>query len=267
MVRVPGSLGDSEFHRESPQEDMQSEFGQGNEASTNIGSPTTTLNQHRSAERQSFGRSSTDGTEEGPVMDLEDKPRPPPQVPSGTPAGLDENLNPPDESPPAQVGTNMSIQPRRGRSTANKKTAKSKPSRKKIKAPDSETEDRGDLMSDDQLTKAYYKKELHTFLINDTGVRVLRPKVLGEFQGPVSPPVAGSTKLSATKALMHLLEETGIIAESFEAEAPFDPKLSEIKQSVQSLFELLAPLVGEPDQSQKQSTQSKSTRSTLTIAR
>ncbi|GMF18019.1 unnamed protein product [Phytophthora fragariaefolia] len=73
------------------------DFGQGNEATTNIGSPTTPLNQDRSAERQSFGRSSTDGTEEGPVMDLEDKPRPPPQVPSGTPADLDEKLDPPDE--------------------------------------------------------------------------------------------------------------------------------------------------------------------------
>ncbi|GMF19286.1 unnamed protein product [Phytophthora fragariaefolia] len=209
----------SNIHRRSD------EFGQGNEVSTNIGSPTTPINQDRSAERQRFGRSSTDGTEEGPVMDLEDKTRPPPQVPSGTPAGLDENLDPPDESPPAQDGTNTSIQPQSGRSTAKKKTAKSKPSRKKIKAPDSETEDRGDLMSDDQLTKAYRKKELYTFLINDA--------VMG----------------------------------SFEAEALFDLKLNEIKQSVQSLYELLVPLVGEPDQAQKQSTQSKSTRSTLTVAR
>ncbi|GMG17641.1 unnamed protein product [Phytophthora fragariaefolia] len=115
MVRVPGSLGDSGFHREPPQEDTQSEFGHGNEASTNIGSPTTPLNQDRSAERQSFKRSATDGTEGGPVMDLEDKPRPPPQVPLGTPAGLDENLDPLDESPPAQAGTNTSIQPRSGR--------------------------------------------------------------------------------------------------------------------------------------------------------
>ncbi|GMF36887.1 unnamed protein product [Phytophthora fragariaefolia] len=252
---------DQHFHGRSD------EFGQGNEASTNIGSPTTPLNQDRSAERQRFGSSSTDGTEEGPVVDLEDKPRPPTQVPSGTPAGLDENLDPPDESPQAQAGATTSIQPRSGRSTAKTKTAKSKPSRKKIKAPDSETEDRGDLMSDDQLTKAYYKKELHTFLINDAVMRVLRPKFLGELQGPVSPPVAGSTKLSATKALMRLLKETGIMAESFEAEALFDLKLSEIKQSVQSLFELLGPLVGEPDQAQKQSTQSKSTRSTLTVTR
>ncbi|GMF44973.1 unnamed protein product [Phytophthora fragariaefolia] len=245
------------------------EFVQENEASTNIGSPTAPLNQDRSAERQSFGRSSTDGTEEGPLMDLEDKPRPPPQVPSGTPAGLDENLDPPDESPPAQAGTNTFIQPRSAKSTTKKKTSKAKYSRKKIKAPGSEIEDRGDFMSDGQLAKAYDKKELHTFLINDTVMRILRPKILGELQEPVSPPAAGSNKLSATKALMRLLKETGIIAESFEAEALFDLKLSEIKQSVQNLFELLAPLVGEPVQAQKQPTQPKSTAtsSTLTVAR
>ncbi|GMF31661.1 unnamed protein product [Phytophthora fragariaefolia] len=193
------------------------------------GSSTSPLNQDRSAERQSSGRSSTNGTEEGPVVDLEDKPRPPPQVPSGTPAGLDENLDPPDERPRAQAGTNTSTQPRSARSTAKKKTSNAKPSRKKIKPADFKTKDRGDLMSDDQLTKAYYKKELHTFLINDTVMRVLRPKILGELQGIASSPAAGSNKLSATKALMRLLKETGIIAESFEAEVLFDLKLSEIK--------------------------------------
>ncbi|GMF45463.1 unnamed protein product [Phytophthora fragariaefolia] len=222
------------------------------------------LNQDRSAERQSFGRRSTDGTEEGPVMDLEDKSRPPPQAPSGTPAGLDEKLDPPDESPPAQAGTNTSIKPRSGRSTAKRRRQN-----RSLRARRSRhLTPRLKIVVISCLTiRAYYKKELHTFLINDAVKRVLRPKILSELQGPVSPPAAGSNKPSATKTLMRLLKETGIIAESFEAEALFDLKLSEIKQPVHSLFELLAPLVGEPDQAQKQSTQSKSTRSTLTVAR
>ncbi|GMF49759.1 unnamed protein product [Phytophthora fragariaefolia] len=248
MVRVPGSLGDSGFHRESPQEDTQSEFGQGNEASTNIGSPTPPLNQDRSAERQSFGRSSTDGTEEGPVMDLEDKPRPPPQVPSGTPAGLDENLDPPDESPPAQAGTNTSIQPRSGRSTAKKKTAKSKPSRKKIKAPDSKTEDRSDLISDDQLTKAYYKKELHTTCVVTGGCI---DKTVGH-QSTDAPTQRDWNN-------RRVIRSRSAIRSEAQRDQTVSPKL----------FELLAPLVGGPDQAQKQPTQSKSkaTRSTLTVAR
>ncbi|GMF23751.1 unnamed protein product [Phytophthora fragariaefolia] len=165
-------------------------------------------------------------------MDLQDKPRPPPQI------------------------------------NGEREDFKIEAFAKKIKAPDSKTEYRGGLMSDDQLPKAYYKKGLHTFLINATVMRVLRPKILGELQGPVSPPAAGSNKLSATKALMRLLKATAVFAGSFEAEALFDLKLSEIKQSVQSLFELLASLVGEPDQAQKQPTQSTSTatRSALMAA-
>ncbi|KAG6619547.1 reverse transcriptase [Phytophthora cinnamomi] len=259
-VCVPGSLGDSGFHRESPQEDVQGEFGQGNEVSTEIGSPTTPLNQDRSAERQSFGRSSTDGTEGGPATDLEDKPQPPPQVPSGTPAGLDSHLDPPDESPPAKAGVRSSTQPPSAKSTAKKKTARPKSSRKKIKAPDSEPEDRGDLtsiVSEDQLAAAYYKKELHGFLIQDTVMRVLRPKILGELRGPVSLPVPGSNKLTAAKALMHLLKEGGIVAGSFAAEDLFDLELSEIEHTMQSLFTLLTPLVGEAKRPQEQSARSK----------
>ncbi|GMF61013.1 unnamed protein product [Phytophthora fragariaefolia] len=187
------------------------------EASTDNGSPTTLLNQDQSAERQSFGRSSTDGTEEGPVIDLEDKPRPPPQAPSGTPAGLDENLDPPDESPPAQAGTNTSTQPRSGRSTAKKKTSKSKPSRKKIKAPDFESEDRGDLMSDDQLTKAYYKKELHTFLINDTVMR----------KQPTQ------SKSTATRSTLTVARSTPIVApgDQTAASSPYVSATEEVESS------------------------------------
>ncbi|POM59348.1 hypothetical protein PHPALM_31932 [Phytophthora palmivora] len=77
MVSVPGSLGDSGFHRES-HEEAHADLRSGKPTSLEIGSPTTPLNQDRSADR------STDGTEMGPATDLEEKPLPPPQVPSGT---------------------------------------------------------------------------------------------------------------------------------------------------------------------------------------
>ncbi|EGZ08058.1 hypothetical protein PHYSODRAFT_432418, partial [Phytophthora sojae] len=186
VVRVPGSLSDSGFHRESLQEYAQAEFGQGNEASTEIGSASTPLKHDRSADRQSLGRSSTDGTEEGPATDLEEKPQPPPQVSSGTPAGHEANRGLPDESPPAQAGT----QPPSARS-AKKKPAISKSSRKKMKAPDSDAEDRADLtltVAEDQLAVTYYKKELYAFLLQDDVMKLLRPKLLGDLAGPVSQP-------------------------------------------------------------------------------
>ncbi|KAE8964588.1 hypothetical protein PR002_g28932 [Phytophthora rubi] len=272
MVRVPGSLSDSGFHRESLQEDAQEEFGQGNDASTEIGSPTTPLKQDRSAERRSFGRGSTDGTEEGPATDLEEKPLPPPQVPSGTPAGLDSRLDPPDESPPAQAGVHSSTQPLGAKSTAKKKSSRSKSSRKKMKAPDSDADDCADLTLkkiEDELAVAYFKKELYAFLIEDVGMQILRPKIVGDLRGPVSRPSPGSNKLDAAKALLHLLKEADIVAGSFATGALFDLELSEIEHTSQSLFALLKPLVGEVAGSQEHpiSLTPKSARPTTTPAR
>ncbi|EGZ10226.1 hypothetical protein PHYSODRAFT_338895, partial [Phytophthora sojae] len=87
MVRVPGSLGDSGFHRESV-EDAQVKKEPGEEASLDIGSTKTLLNKVRSADRQSARRTSVDGIEGDLETDLADKPQHPPQVPSGSPVGL-----------------------------------------------------------------------------------------------------------------------------------------------------------------------------------
>ncbi|OWZ06969.1 hypothetical protein PHMEG_00020704 [Phytophthora megakarya] len=61
MVRVPGSSGDSGFHRES-QEEVQVKTEQGNEMSSEARSTMTSLNA-RSAYRQSARRNSADGSE------------------------------------------------------------------------------------------------------------------------------------------------------------------------------------------------------------
>ncbi|KAE9282579.1 hypothetical protein PF008_g27612 [Phytophthora fragariae] len=90
MVRVPGSSGDSGFHRES-QDEVKVKIEQGDQASSDLGSTTTTLNEARPADRQSAGRNSIEGKEADPDPDLEDKPQPPPQVPSGTPVSLDSH--------------------------------------------------------------------------------------------------------------------------------------------------------------------------------
>ncbi|KAG2761217.1 hypothetical protein PC116_g26898 [Phytophthora cactorum] len=77
MVRVSGSLGDSGFHRKS-QEDVQVKIEPGEEASSEVGSTTTQLNEARSADRRSAGRNSVDGREADPNPDLEEKPLSPP---------------------------------------------------------------------------------------------------------------------------------------------------------------------------------------------
>ncbi|EGZ13345.1 hypothetical protein PHYSODRAFT_512138, partial [Phytophthora sojae] len=195
----------------------------------------------------------------GPATDLDEKPQPPPQVPSGTPAGHDANRDLPDESPPAQAGT----QPPSARST-KKKPARSKSSRKKMKAPDSDADDRADLtltVAEDQLVVTYYKKELHAFLLQDDVMKLLRPKLLGDLAGPVSQPTPGSDKLDAVQTLLRLFKEVGIIAGVLDAESLFDLKLSTIQNSAQRLFLLLKPLVGESSRSLKETSRSPQTLS------
>ncbi|POM58530.1 Hypothetical protein PHPALM_36810 [Phytophthora palmivora] len=94
MVRVPGSVGDSGFHRES-QEDVQVKVEQGDQASSDLGSTMMPLIESRSAHQQSARRNSVDGREGDldPDPDLVDKHLPP-QVPAGTPADLDASRDP-----------------------------------------------------------------------------------------------------------------------------------------------------------------------------
>uniref|UniRef100_H3H6F8 Retrotransposon gag domain-containing protein n=1 Tax=Phytophthora ramorum TaxID=164328 RepID=H3H6F8_PHYRM len=163
MVRVPGSSGDSQgFHRESTEEDVKIKMESGNESSTEEGSPPTALKAPGSSDRESAGRSSDDVKEEGSAMDLEDKPQTPLQVPSGTPAERDANRDPPDEVPHA---------------TSKKK--KSKTSRKKLKAPESEAEDQEDrnTWTDEQLESAFFYKDLYKFLHEDPVMKILTPLV------------------------------------------------------------------------------------------
>ncbi|GMF59001.1 unnamed protein product [Phytophthora fragariaefolia] len=86
MVSVPGSSGDTQsFHREVTKEDVKIKTEPGYELSTEEGSPPTTWKTPGSRDHQSAERSSDDENEEGSAMDLEERPRPPPQVPSWTP--------------------------------------------------------------------------------------------------------------------------------------------------------------------------------------
>ncbi|POM74378.1 Hypothetical protein PHPALM_8674 [Phytophthora palmivora] len=203
----------------------------------------TPLNQDRSADRQSFGRSSTDGTEEGPATDLEEKHLPPPQVRSGTPVDFDSSRDLQDESPVAKAIQTLVSKP-----STKKKSARSKPLRKKMKALGSDADDQDDLKTmwtDESLEIAYHKKELHTFLIKNPVMQIIKPKIISDLKGPVQKPTARSSKLEAAKALLHLIKQGVIIVGSFDANDLFDTRLSTINTALMSIFDLLKPLVGE----------------------
>ncbi|KAE9277777.1 hypothetical protein PF008_g28774 [Phytophthora fragariae] len=133
MVRVPGSLGDAGFHRES-QDDEQMSNGSGDETPAEVGSPTASLNAG-STDRLNPGRSSADRIEDDLTTDLEEKPRFPPKVPLGTPADPDASQDPPDEGSFARAKELSSTTTPAAVGAASKKT---KAARKKLKAPDPE---------------------------------------------------------------------------------------------------------------------------------
>ncbi|OWY95797.1 hypothetical protein PHMEG_00034111 [Phytophthora megakarya] len=161
MVRVPGSSGDSGFHRES-QEEVQVKNEQGNEMS----SMTTSLNAS-CADQQSARRNSIDvsDTDVDPDPDLEEKPHPP-QV-SG-PAGLESRQDPLTK----QTRNTISTQ------ATGSEVGKPRPKtvREKMKKPDDEEDEdhHGSGWSEEDLKFMYHRKEICDFVHQDPVMRILK---------------------------------------------------------------------------------------------
>ncbi|GMF53888.1 unnamed protein product [Phytophthora fragariaefolia] len=194
-------------------EDVQVKIEQGDQASSELGSTTTWLNEARSTDRQSARRTSVGGTEADPDPDLEDKTQPPPQVPSGTPVDLDPRQDPPTKQTKdhrERYGFADSMaKPERYISPSCKSTrsggiqAKQAFTRVKMKAPDPEGEDPIQVApswSDVDPEYAFHQKELGDFLALDPVTRMLELKQIGDLQGPIAPPQMATGKLDAVRA-------------------------------------------------------------------
>ncbi|EGZ13102.1 hypothetical protein PHYSODRAFT_334906, partial [Phytophthora sojae] len=238
MVRVPESLGDSGFHRESV-EDAQVKKEPGEEASSDIGSTKTLLNKTRSADRQ---RTSVDGIEGDLETDLEDKPQHPPQVPSGTPVDLGANRD--SLTKQTKAGSDryafadspIRLDPGYLDAIADKTQIV----RKKLRAPGLDDEDpRPSALdwSEADLDRQYYLKELRDFLRQDPVMVIVRPEQIDDPKGPISAPRVTDNKLMAVKNLLGLLKEAGFVAGAFEANDLFDQDLDVIQTAIQTLVD------------------------------
>uniref|UniRef100_A0AAV1TNQ8 Uncharacterized protein n=1 Tax=Peronospora matthiolae TaxID=2874970 RepID=A0AAV1TNQ8_9STRA len=181
MVRVPGSSGDSGFHRESLSEDEKVKIEPDMEAYEEEGRRRRIKEENR-------------------AIDLEEKPRHPPEVPSGTTADRAARHNPLGENPSAKTEQKLN------------KTTQAKSKKKIVKTDRVKKEetrsDRTDremksiirpikLIDDDmkmegwkldQLAQVYHWKALKNLLSSDPVLQILKPKLIGEIQGPISPP-------------------------------------------------------------------------------
>ncbi|POM78837.1 Hypothetical protein PHPALM_3583 [Phytophthora palmivora] len=176
-------------------------------------------------------------------MDLEGKPQPPLQAPAGAPAERNSRYVLPDEDPLAQADRPSSTTtPPASRAASKKKKPKS--TRKKLKAPDSDVEGRGETQNwaADKIEQTYYQRELTSFLIENPVMKIMRPNMSNTPQGPVTAPILTSNTLEAVKNLMRTMKQTGIEPKHFDANVLFDVELAAIQDAAATLHNLLAPL-------------------------
>ncbi|OWZ04394.1 hypothetical protein PHMEG_00023714 [Phytophthora megakarya] len=214
MVRVPGSSGDSGFHRES-QEEIQVKTEQGNEMSSDARSTTVSLNA-RSTDRQSGRRNSVDGSKADldPDPDLEEKPHPEQVSDMETPADPDSRQGPLTNQTKMEAEPYSFMDP-------------DKPTlylRKDTQVFESEVEDRKSM---------YHHKKLRDFVDQDSVMRILKLKRIADLKDP----------------LIRLLKEASMVPGSFDADALFDLDLDVIQTTSRDLFQKMKILVGEVPQS------------------
>ncbi|GMF26742.1 unnamed protein product [Phytophthora fragariaefolia] len=119
----------------------------------------------------------------------------------------------------------------------------------KLKAPDADESGEAKAWTEDQLEKIFYQKELNAFLTEDSTMKVMKLKQVGELQGPVTSPVPSTYQMNGIRVLMRMLKEAGIVAGSFDANALFRLSLTTMEKSSTLLFKLLTPFVGVSSQS------------------
>ncbi|OWY97413.1 LOW QUALITY PROTEIN: hypothetical protein PHMEG_00032059 [Phytophthora megakarya] len=110
--------------------------------------------------------------------------------------------------------------------------------RKQLKAPDSDTEDRGDQpWANEDLAQTFYKKGLFACLLDEPVVKTLSPMLIGELQGPTLEPAETPRQLEAATQLLRMLKDAGIIPGAFNASELFDLEAPVIQRSTRTLYE------------------------------
>ncbi|OWY95115.1 hypothetical protein PHMEG_00034967 [Phytophthora megakarya] len=235
MVRVPGSSGDSGFHREF-QEDVKVKEEHTEEVPTNAGSTEVSLNTARSTDQRSVERISADRPEADLDQDpdLEEKPRISLKAAAAVTADLDENLDPYTTNKDTSK-MKYNLPTKSVASTRSSKKKKIKAARTKLKVPYSELEDvhkPRSTIAKDVIEQAYYQKILSETLLHDPVLAIIQVHQIDDLTGPVSKPNTSSDRLNAVKILLDLLQDAGLVAGEFDPNSLFEMELGAIQAAI-----------------------------------
>ena len=96
----------------------------------------------------------------------------------------------------------------------------------------------------EELERCFRQRELNPLLLCDPVLKILKPKLIGSLQGPVTAPIETTNQLEAIRRVMKLLQEAGFIAGEFDAQKLLECDHDQVINAGKSLFEKLIPLTG-----------------------
>uniref|UniRef100_A0AAV1TID1 Uncharacterized protein n=1 Tax=Peronospora matthiolae TaxID=2874970 RepID=A0AAV1TID1_9STRA len=261
MVLVPGSSGESGFHRESLSEEEKVKTKFGMEALEAKGSPTT-RDFKGSPDYQSFGRGYDDMKikEENRSIDLEDKSRPPPMAPLGPPRIVLQSTICWVKTNQRKLNKNYT-RPLRQKKLSKKKTLKT--GRVKKEEPRSDRHDRSKKndretdqvrgsgsgyedgrLADGSMAQGSHWKALKYLLSSDPVLRILNFKLIGEIQGLISRPKVATNAVEGISAIIQLQQDAGYVAGAFDANELRECDQDQVIHTCRSLYDKLIPLTG-----------------------
>ena len=206
-----------------------------------------------SLDQQSFGRGFDDKKtkEEDRSLDLEEKPQPLLRSLRVPPRIILQSMHDP-------LGENPSVKFEQSSSKSTPATSKKKnlkTARVKKIAPGSDHRDRATRLAIrpikfvedegkmegwqlDQMAEMYHWRTLKQCLSSDPVLRILKPKMIGTIQGPISAPTIVSNKLDGINRITQLLNEAGFVAGTFDTRGLLDCEQYRV------IHEKVVPLTG-----------------------
>ena len=85
-------------------------------------------------------------------------------------------------------------------------------------------------------------------------LQILKPKLIGEFQGPISPPTVTTNPLDGINEIIQLLHDAGYVAGVFDANKLLECYQDQVIHACRSLYNKLTPLTGKRESTDQTST-------------